>query len=420
MNIVEIKNKVKKIIPPAAINAYHFCLAFFGAARYGFPSRKIKVIGVTGTNGKSTTVIMVSRILEQAGYKAAVSSSIEFRVGDKSWKNKTRMTMPGRFALQKLLSDGVKSKCQYAVIEVSSEGIKQHRHRFIDFEAVLATNVTPEHIESHGSFENYLNAKGKLFKSCQNIHIINLDDANFDYFAKFAAKTKYAYGIDNAKNIQKNIKIVKAQNYNGLSFEIDGTKFDLKLNGKFNVYNALAAICVGLSQGISLDVCQKALREINIIPGRMEQIIFQPFSVFIDYAVTPDSLEKAYQTAKGDICDGKLICVLGACGGGRDKWKRSVMGKIAQKYCDQVILTNEDPYDEDPQAILDQIAYGSDNVRKIIDRREAIAKALKISQKGDVVMITGKGCEESMCLAHGKKIPWNDKNIAKEEMGKLF
>lgn len=416
-----VKTTAKKIAPEFIIGWYHFGLAFLAALRCGFPSRKLKVIGVTGTNGKSTTVIMIADILEEAGFKVAVSSSVKFKIGAKEWKNESRMTMPGRFALQKFLYSAAKENCRYAVIEVSSEGIKQHRHRFIDFDAAAVTNVTAEHIEAHGSFEKYRAAKGGLFKVCRNIHIVNIDDSNCDYFAKFPAATKYGYAVDGAiSGSLAGAKIVDARDCRitaaGSSFTVRGMQFDLRLLGKFNIYNALVAICVGLSQQVDLEICKNALKKIKVIPGRMEQVVADPFRVFVDYAVTPDSLEKAYQAMKADIKGGSLICVLGSCGGGRDKWKRPVMGGLAEQYCDRVIVTNEDPYDEDPMAIINEITADGKKAEKIVDRREAIKEALKGARRGDTVLVTGKGCEDSMCVAGGKKIFWNDKIVIFEEM----
>lgn len=425
--INRLKSIVKKIIPKFIVGAYHFAMAFLGALLYGFPSRKLKVIGVTGTNGKSSTAAIIAWILKEAGYKAALSSSVEFQICDQVWKNSSRMTMPGRVALQKFLRRAAVAGCRYAVVEVSSEGVRQHRHRFIDFEAAVFTNLAPEHIESHGSFENYRAAKGTFFNSCRKIHILNTDDPNCAYFAKFKADKKYGYGINPKSDKTGGLaedEIVLAQNINlspaGSSFEVGGVCFDLKLLGEFNVYNALAAICAAQSQGIDLETCRRALEKLLPVSGRMEKVADAPFEIFIDYAVTPDALKNAYQTAKIGLADGKLICVLGACGGGRDKWKRPVMGDLAKKYCDRVILTNEDPYDESSQEIIDQIAgAGGANIEKIIDRREAIKRALEMAKSGDKVLITGKGCEDSMCLAGGKKISWNDKTTVLEEFAKI-
>ena len=412
-----MKNLIKKFIPSFLLSWYHFLLAFLGAILYGFPSKRLKVVGVTGTNGKTTTVEMISKILDynpptasshslrerapEAGYKAAVLSSIRFKIGDKDCPNTLKMTMPGRFKIQKFLRQAVNAGCQYAILEVTSEGIKQHRHRFINFEAAVFTNLSPEHIEAHGGFENYKETKGKLFQTTKNIHIVNLDDENAKYFLQFPAKKKYTFGMNQGDINNKDIKL------------------QLSLIGNFNIYNALAAIGVGLSQGISLETCKRAVENVKGIPGRMEEVVSQPFKVFVDYAFTPNALEKVYQAIKNNFQPKKMICVLGACGGGRDKWKRPVLGEIAAKYCNEVIVTNEDPYDEDPMKIIDEVAKGTNGkARKILDRREAVRESLKSGQSGDAVIITGKGCEPWI-IEKGKKIPWDDREIVKEEMAKL-
>lgn len=423
-----------------AKNIYHFLWAFFSALFYGFPSKKIKVIGVTGTQGKSTVVDLATRILEEKGYKVASLSSIRFKVGKKEWLNSLKMTMPGRFGIQRFLKKALDSVCGYAVLEVTSEGIMQHRQEFIDFDAAVFTNLSKEHIERHGSFENYKKAKGKLFGQTEKIHILNLDDKNADYFSRFFAKEKYRFTIkngqakkdftDNKAKESKNFEIIKAANCkereDGISFTIENTEFNLKLLGRFNIYNALAAICVGLSQNISLETCKKALEKVKEIPGRMEIVISEPFKVIVDYAHTPQSLTKVCETLKNE--NQKLICVIGSAGGGRDKWKRPKVGEIAQKYCDEIVVTNEDPYDENPEKILDEIFSGFSNLKpevqsqkpyRILDRREAIKKALVLAKPNDTVIITGKGCEPWMCVEEGKKIPWDDRKIAREEFQNL-
>ena len=196
-------------------------------------------------------------------------------------------------------------------------------------------------------------------------------------------------------------------------------KIELKLPGVFNVYNALCAIAIGFSQNVSLSICKRALEKIEGVPGRMEMVIKEPFKVIVDYAHTPDSLKEVYETLRNQ--NSKLICVLGSCGGGRDKWKRPKMGEIAAKYCDEIIITNEDPYDEDPLQIMKQVSSGIKSKKHylILDRREAINKALSLANTNDVVVITGKGCEPWMCVANGKKIPWDDREIAREEFKKI-
>ncbi len=395
-----IKSLIKKFIPPFLLDWYHLYLAFLGAVLYGFPSRKLKVIGVTGTNGKTTVVHLTTQILEEANYKVASLSSIKFKIGEKEKPNTLKMTMPGRFKLQKFFRQAVKAGCQYAVLEVTSEGIKQHRHRFVNFAAAVFTNLTPEHIEAHQGFENYKKAKGKLFQATKGVHIINSDDPNAEYFLHFPARQKILYG------------------------SATSVKLNLKLLGDFNYSNALAALQVGLSQGIDLEVCKKALEKVEGIPGRMEEVISQPFKVFVDYAFTPNALEKVYQTLKPK--NAKMVCVLGACGGGRDKWKRPVLGEIAAKYCDEIIVTNEDPYDESPEKIINDVKGGIVRFARphqtcytISDRRMAIKKSLELAQPGDTVVITGKGCEPWICVKGGKKAPWNEKQVILEEYEKI-
>ena len=426
-----MKEFIKKFIPSFLINFYHFLLAFLGALIYQFPARRLKVIGVTGTNGKSTVAEMITKIFEDSnppttlplasgeraptGYKVASLSSIKFKIGEKEWPNTLRMTMPGRLKLQRFLRQAVDSGCQYVVLEVTSEGIKQYRHKFIDFDVAVFTNLTPEHIEAHGSFEKYRETKGKLFQATKNIHIINIDDENAEYFLQFPAERKYTYGLNQGDVNNRNLQL------------------NLRLIGDFNIYNALAAISVGISQGIDLETCKSAVEKIKGIPGRMEEVISQPFKVFVDYAFTPNALEKVYQTlqrTKNKEQRTKMICVLGACGGGRDKWKRPVLGELAAKYCDETIITNEDPYDENPWEIIEQVAGGafeeirlnprkSASIYKILDRREAIRKSLGLAKPGDIIIITGKGCEPSICLAKGKKISWDDGQVVREEFRKL-
>ncbi len=429
-----IKELIKKFIPYFLLDFYYYLLALISAVVFWFPSRKIIVIGVTGTSGKSTTIDFITRILEEAGNKVASISSIRFKIGGKEWKNDLKMTMPGRFVTHKFLRQAVNEKCKYAVLEVTSEGIKQFRHKFINFDTAVFTNLSPEHIESHGGFENYRSEKLKLFKVTKNIHIINTNDQNADYFSKIPAVKKYFFGIKNSAD-------VKAENINlddGINFEVLGTKFHLNLIGYFNIYNALSAISVGLSQGITLEICKKALEKVIGIPGRMEVVSNNPL-VIVDYAHTPDQLENVYKTFsswsgnskfKSNLRESlwvqqnsKLICVLGSCGGGRDKWKRSVLGKIASQYCKEIIITNEDPYDEDPLEIMEQVAEGIDSQTKnyhiVLDRKEAIKNALKLAKPEDIVIITGKGSEIWMCLANGKKILWSDKGIILEELVKM-
>ncbi len=392
-------NRVKKFIPKFLLRFYHYCLALLGAVIFGFPgyNKNIKIIGVTGTNGKSTTVEFITKIFEEAKIPVASQSSVRFKIKNKEWQNNLKMTMPGRFFIQNFLRQAIDNKCKYVILEVTSEGIKQNRHRFINFDTVVFTNLTPEHIESHGGFENYKKAKGKLFKAKKNTHIINIDDKNSDYFLQFPAYKKITYG--------KTKGDINFQNAN----------FKLQMKGDFNNYNALSAICVGLNYDIDLSICRKAVENLKGMPGRMEEVISDPFKVIVDYAFTPNALEKVYQTFEGK----NLICVLGSCGGGRDKWKRPVLGEIANKYCQEIFITNEDPYDENPMEIINQVAKTAPKAKKILDRKEAIKRAIEIAKPGEVVIITGKGSEPLMCIENGKKITWDDRQIVKDALNKI-
>lgn len=408
---MRIKQLVKKYTPHFLLDFYYWLWALTGAVVFAFPSKKLIVIGVTGTSGKSTTVDFITKILEENNEKVASLSSIRFKINDKEWKNQLKMTMPGRFVIQQFLRQAVRANCKYALLEITSEGIKQFRHKFINIDTAVFTNLSPEHIESHGGFENYRSEKLKLFKSVKNVHIVNADDSNSKYFLDTPAKKIITFGLETGDFNEKN------------------TNVTLNILGDFNRYNALAAIAVAKNYGISLDICQKALEKVTGIPGRMEIVSKNPL-VVVDYAHTPDQLEKVYKTFSSE--NSKLICVLGSCGGGRDKWKRPVLGKIASRYCKEIIITDEDPYDEDPLEIMEQVAGGivpmasssrilgeigkNHQHHIVLDRKEAIKKALELAKPQDTVIITGKGSEVLMCLANGKKIPWSDSQIVKDAL----
>ena len=375
---------------------YHWGLAFWGALMYGFPSKKLIVIGVTGTSGKTTTVDFITRILEEEGTTVASISSVRFKIGKKEWKNEMKMSMGGRLKNQKFLRQAGDAGCKYVVLEVTSEGIKQHRHRFIHFDTAVFTNLSPEHIESHGSFENYRNEKLKLFRATKHVHVVNRDDKNAQYFMGVPAEKIVTFGLEKGDVNLKN------------------TKFHLNVLGDFNNYNALAAIAVAHAYNISPQTAARALEKVQGIPGRMEIVSQKPL-VVVDYAHTPEQLEKVYQTLSRKRS--KLICVLGSCGGGRDKWKRPVLGQRAAQYCTEIIVTNEDPYEEDPMSIINQVAQtAGDKAQRIVDRKEAIYKAVAMAGEEDTVVITGKGSEPLMCVAHGVKIPWDDRHIARQAL----
>ncbi|OHA17226.1 MAG: hypothetical protein A3C79_02800 [Candidatus Taylorbacteria bacterium RIFCSPHIGHO2_02_FULL_45_28] len=425
--LVKIRTKVPAKFFSFFQPAYHWTLAFLAALWYRFPSRKIKVIGVTGTKGKSSTVEILNAILEEAGYKTALSNTIRFKVGDISSENLFKMSMPGRFAIQKLIRKAVNNGCVYMIIEMTSQGALLHRHRFIELDALILTNVSPEHIEAHGSYENYINSKLSIARNMKHsgkknrTFITNADDRESYRFAECQADQKMTYGLRDAEPYT-----IKKE---GLEFNYKGRKVVSRLSGLFNLYNILAAATVARSQNITADEVIRAIEKFNGIPGRVQKInvgsasvetsgIKQDFSVIVDYAHTADSLEKLYQVFQST----RLICVLGGTGGGRDTSKRAVMGKIADTYCDEIILTDEDPYDEDPKKIVEDVAKGvtSQNPTIIMDRRAAIAHALEHARTGDSVLITGKGTDPYIMGPKASKIPWSDARVTREELEKLL
>lgn len=438
----------RKLIPQRIYewgqSPYHFLLAYFGALIYGFPSKKLYVIGVTGTKGKTTTCNLIHHFLYSYGLKTGLLTTVNFKINNQEWPNETKQTMLGRFGLQKWLRRMRNEGCDYAVVETSSEGILQFRHRFIDYKMAIFTNITPEHIERHGGFENYRSAKVKLFekvaKRKDGTGIYNLDDENVNYFLEPPIFRKIGYFIKNdyqlpIANYQLNFK----HQISNIKLLADKTEFDFAgehfvspLFGEFNVYNTAAAISVALQLQIPIQNLKEYLLSFGGVRGRMEIVKSKTgFTAIIDYAHEPASLEAVYKTIKQQLQqnspanganeNSKIICVLGAQGGGRDKWKRKIMGEIAERYCDSIILTNEDPYDENPYQILSDIKLGISgsefiisNVFEIINREEAIKKALSLARSGDAVVLTGKGGEAWMCVEGDKKIPWNEREIVKK------
>lgn len=426
-----MKETIKKIIPASWLSFYHKTMAILAAIYFRHPSEKMVVIGVTGTKGKSTTVNLIWHVLHEAGYKAGLTATTNFRIHDKEWVNEKKMTMVGRFQLQKLLADMVKEECRYAIVETSSEGIKQWRHYGINYDIAIFLNLSPEHIESHGGYDNYKKAKGELFKSLalskkvivgkeiKKIIITNFDDKEAGYFLGFPADEKITYGT--RKNSDINATEIK-NSEQGISCKInEETDFTLKQIGAFNIYNALPAIAVGTCLGFSLSDMSKYLKKFKGMPGRMELINEgQPYKVVVDYAYEPKCLELVLKTIQDLYIDkelnNKIIAVSGPTGGGRDRWRRPVMGEILSKYCAYAVITTDDPYDDDPSQIADEMIKGIKKIEyfKIIDRREAIKKAFSLAKRNDVVLLAGKGSDPVMAVARGKKIVWDDRNVARE------
>ncbi|MCX6765367.1 MAG: UDP-N-acetylmuramoyl-L-alanyl-D-glutamate--2,6-diaminopimelate ligase [Candidatus Moranbacteria bacterium] len=443
---------MKELIPQKMKNIYHLFQAVLANIWYEFPSRKLKIIGVTGTNGKTTTCQMITRILEEAGHKVAMISTINFKLGKKEWVNKTKFTTLSSFATQKFIRKAVEENCDYLVLETSSHSLDQNRVWGIKYDVAVVTNVTREHFDYHRTIEKYRKAKMKLFRmvsKSKGILIANLNMENPEEFLKYKAKEKYGYAAKLpiphfSFPIKSQLRLIIAKEIelgiNFSKFKVHDLKFKINLPGDFNIENALAALSVGISQEISLEAIAKALEKIKGVPGRFEYIPnSRGFNIIIDYAVTPDSLEKFYALiSKTKQLGARIIAVLGSCGE-RDRGKRPIMGKIVSRFADYAIVTNEDPYGENPQKIINEVFKGVISTDKskitnpgiyekhkqegvscwrIPSRREAIKKALRLAGPGDIVAITGKGAEVTMAVGK-KRILWNDRRVIEEELEKI-
>lgn len=438
---MKVKNVVKNCIPTSLLKRirpiYHGALAFLAHLYFGRPSNKLIVIGVTGTNGKTTTVNLIASILEAAGYKVGLSSTINFKIAGLESPNTIKMTMPSGWWLQRSLAAMVKSGCQYAVLEVSSEGLAQNRHLGINFDVAVLTNLTPEHLESHGGFENYKKAKGKLFaaltkhavtvakrsinSSLVKTIVVNADDEHAAYYQGFSAEKIVRFGVSAPNTSFKATDV--GYSPEGIRFKINNEEFSLQLKGQFDVYNALAAVATGATQNISVVAAKQALQKIPVVPGRVEVIQRTPFMVVVDYAYEPEEMRQLYATIDRWPHQG-VIQVLGPTGGGRDHARIKILGEMAASKARLVFITTDDPYDDDPLELGRQMAVGASQFGKEInqnlfielDRRAAIRQAIRSAKPGDIILITGKGADQKMCLAGGKVIDWDDRTVAREEL----
>jgi len=395
---------------------YHYALAVFATLRHGFPAKKMVVIGVTGTKGKSSVAEMLYTILTTAGYKTALAGTIHFVIGKESRPNLFKMTLPGRGFIQKFLAEALTKGCTHAIVEITSEAALQYRHLGLELDALVFTNLQKEHLESHGSMENYFRAKftigEALTRSSKRPRAIvaNADDVYGKQFLALAVENKIPFSLTDAPDAEINEQ--------GVSFVYKNASFSIPQPGAFSLMNALAAIKTAESFGVPLETSAQALAELSRIGGRAERVeAGQDFIAIVDYAHTPDSLKALYEA----FPDHRKICVLGNTGGGRDTWKRPEMGRIADAMCAKVILTNEDPYDEDPEHIVRAMTTGMTRQPEIImNRREAIRTALLMARSGDTVLITGKGTDPFIMEAHGTKTPWNDASVVREELEKIL
>ena len=425
-------SKIKKIISPTNPLRlfWHFLWDFGATIFYRFPSREITIVGITGTNGKTTTANLVAKILETNGEKVALATTINFWLGDKKWDNLTKMTSLGRGGVQKFLRKAVDAGCTHAVLEVSSHAMVQNRVRGVNFNAAILTNITHDHLDFHGNFENYVAAKEQLFRrlaanreSGKKIAILPAEDPNVDRFLRIPEIGIVSFGFKKGDLRAENLRIRESSQ----KFEVVGMEnnFEIgtKLLGNFNVSNILAATALALALKIRPAIIRKVFRNLKPLPGRLESVeAGQNFRVIVDFAHTPDALEKLLRTFRA-VTPGKLWLVFGATGD-RDRAKRPVMGAIAAKFADEIVLTSDDPFGENPEKIIFEVREGvpreeGDGFRIEVERKKAIRIALSNAEKGDTVLLAGKGCEQFQVVGR-RKIPWDDREIARKILEKRF
>lgn len=427
-------HKLKKTIPdthPLRL-WFHRAKAFVAAARYGFPARHLYVIGVTGTDGKTTTVGMLAHVLQKSGRETAALSTAFFQTGaDVQW-NATQKTSPGPFAVQKFLAEAVAKGCTHAVIEYSSHGLLQGRTWFTWPKVAAITNLSEEHLDYHGTMEEYLKAKRILFTMLggKGTKVLNGDDrsyrdlvdvGSFRTVVTSASPKHGAIVVGTATLLwleqEHGSTIVHVESGHK---ETERHPLSLQIPGDFNRMNALTAIGCAIGCGIPVADALASLASFPGIPGRMERIDEgQAFKTYVDFTVTPQSYEATLSALKAE-CEGRLLVLAGSCGD-RMKEKRPIVGKLISTYADVAVITNEDPYTEDPRQIIDEVWNGMDHsavqAYKIFDRREAIEFLLKEAKPGDTVIFCGKGSDTTMWVKEGQ-VPWNERQIVRELLKK--
>jgi len=414
---------MKSLIPQPAKNVYHLLVALFAALFFRFPARKLKVIGVTGTDGKTTTVNLIYHILNKSGVKVGMISTVEAKIFDEKIDTGFHVTTPGSFQTQKLLRKMVDAGIEVAVLEITSHGLDQNRAAFVPLHIGLITNVSKEHLDYHKSFKSYLLTKAKILNKV-NFRVLNNEDPSFEKLRMMGQGQLVSFGGPGADYIGEVVSYSDGITNYGIHYKTKQKMLKTmivrsKLIGLFNLSNILAAFAVGKILGLEDKKIVNALESFSGVEGRMDRIdLGQDFQIFIDFAHTPRSIELSLQTLR-KITEKRLICVFGSAGE-RDRSKRALMGHVAALEADILFLTSEDPRSEDPEKIIQEIEKGvikangvyQQTYWKIVDRAEAIRKAIKnFAEKGDCVAILGKGHEKSMNIA-GVEYPWSDREIA--------
>lgn len=395
-----------------------YAMALISAAYYDHPAEKLKVIGITGTKGKTTTTYMVKSILENAGHKVGLIGTIEAIIGDK--KIPANNTTPESLTIQKYFSEMLEAGCDTVVMEVSSQGLMLHRTAGVTFEIGIFTNLEPDHIgpNEHASFEEYMECKGMLFSQCR-YGIANIDDEHFQGVMKHATCKLETFGFSEKADLRaEQVELLKTPGYLGVKYKTKGlTEMEVEIDipGKFSVYNSLTAIAICLHFGVSRENIVKALKEAKV-KGRIEMVkVSDKFTLMIDYAHNAMSLESLLSTLK-EYQPKRLVCLFG-CGGNRSKLRRYEMGEVSGRLADLTIITSDNPRDEEPQAIIDDIKVGIGKTEgkyvEILDRKEAIAYAIHHGEEGDVIVLAGKGHEDYQEIK-GKKYPMDERVLIQE------
>lgn len=416
---------VRSVLPSQAVhlleNVYRKTRIQLVSARYGWPARGLRVIAVTGTNGKTTTANYINEILKQAGYKTAMFTTAVIEVAGESKINDLNATVASVSRMQQFLNEARRSKVDFVILEVTSHSLHQHKLDGVPIEAAVMTNLTQDHLDYHKTMEKYAAAKGLLFARNPRYIVLNRDDDWFDYFDKYLAEEqKITYGKSEDADVRiSDIRLYKKGSEAILAFDHqEKSQLATYLPGEYNVFNMAAAASICYVLGVSMSDIKNGIASLEGIPGRFERATKdEKYEVIVDYAHTPDALEKLLEATR-NITKKRIILVFGACGD-RDALKRPIMGKIAAKLADEIILTDEESYNEDPDKIRRDIYAGieeskaTNKTTEIADRREAIRHALNIAKKDDTILITGMG-HEQFRIINGEKLPWNDTNIVRE------
>ncbi|TCS94631.1 UDP-N-acetylmuramoyl-L-alanyl-D-glutamate--2,6-diaminopimelate ligase [Hazenella coriacea] len=420
-----VEEEIMVDVPMIRVPDTRRAMAVVAATFYQHPTQKLKLIGITGTNGKTTTSQLLHHIFNQMERKTGLIGTIEMKIGDRSFPVKN--TTPEVIDLQKSFDLMLNEGCEYSVIEASSHALEQGRTRGCQFHIGVFTNLTQDHLDYHETMDRYREAKGMLFSQLGNqyqddpsespVAVLNADDEASTYFAQMTPAQVVTYGIEQPADVRaENIKISSQGTSLTLNTFKGSIDMELHLVGKFNVYNVLAATAVALLEGISLHDIKECLEKLRGVNGRFESVhVGQPYTVLVDYAHTPDSLENVLTTIQ-QFAQGKILSVVG-CGGDRDRSKRPVMAKIAVKYSDLTVLTSDNPRTEDPKTIISDMIDGLgqndlDKYVTVIDRREAISHAISIAKPEDVVLIAGKG-HETYQEIHGVRYDFDDREVAR-------